>query len=261
MSISEQAAGIGALADPTRRALYEHVVAQQTAVTRESAADAVDVPVHVARFQLDRLVELGLLEVEFRRLSGRTGPGAGRPSKLYRRSDTAISVSLPPRRFDLAGHLLARAIERSADGTPIDTALRDVARTEGDAYGARLRIDPGPDPGPDPDPASGTSHERDSGDDGPAGGHAHAELDRMRHALASQGYEPRAVDDELVLANCPFHDLARTHTDLICGMNQAYVSGVAEGLGCDHLQARLDPDVARCCVVIRAEDAAQPPVR
>lgn len=239
MSISEQAAGIGALADPTRRALYEHVIAQPDAVTRESAADAVEVPVHVARFQLDRLVELGLLDVEFRRLTGRSGPGAGRPAKLYRRAAQTIAVSLPPRHFDLAGHLLARAIERSADGTPIDAALRDVARTEGDAYGARIRTDPAPVPADDrPD--------------------EHLELDRMRHALADQGYEPRSVDDAVVLANCPFHDLARAHTDLICGMNHAYVSGVAEGLGCRHVEARLDPAAARCCVVISAGNPEHP---
>lgn len=232
MSISERAAGIGALADPTRQALYEHVIAQPDAVTRESAAEAVGVAAHVARFQLDRLVELGLLEVEFRRLTGRTGPGAGRPSKLYRRAEQTIAVSLPPRRFDLAGHLLARAIEHAAGDVPIDAALREVARDEGCAYGARI---------------------------GEAAGHADAgradaaqEYERIRPALADQGYEPRAAEDGLVLANCPFHDLARAHTGLICGMNQAYVAGVAEGLGCRHLDAQLDPSAERCCVVIRA---------
>ncbi|MBS1907352.1 MAG: helix-turn-helix domain-containing protein [Actinobacteria bacterium] len=253
MSISEQAAGIGALADPTRQALYEYVIAQREPVTREGAAEAVGVPVHVARFQLDRLVDLGLLEVEFRRLSGRSGPGAGRPSKLYRRTDQTITVSLPPRHFDLAGHLLARAIERAADGTPVAATLREVAYGEGDAYGARIRTDP--------DPAGGESRAAD-GDEGDAPSEdEQGELDRMRRALAGQGYEPRSVDGELVLANCPFHDLARAHTDLICGMNQAYVSGVAEGLGCRHLDARLDPDAARCCVVVRTGDPERPPVR
>ena len=256
MSISDQAAGIGALADPTRRALYEHVIAQPGAVTRESAAEAVEVPVHVARFQLDRLVDLGLLDVEFRRLSGRGGPGAGRPSKLYRRAEKTIAVSLPPRRFDLAGHLLARAIERSADGTPIDEALRDAAYAEGGAYGTRIRTEPAPGPAGDSAPAHLPHPQVDDDEDDPE-----QELDRIRRALTGQGYEPRPVDDELLLANCPFHDLARAHADLICGMNQAYVSGVAEGLGCRHLEARLEPAATRCCVVIRAEDPPHAPVR
>ncbi|GAA4478994.1 helix-turn-helix transcriptional regulator [Microbacterium panaciterrae] len=241
MSISEQAAGIGALADPTRRALYEHVIAQRDAVTRESAAEAIDVPVHVARFQLDRLVELGLLEAEFRRLTGRRGPGAGRPSKLYRRAAGTIAVSLPPRRFDLAGHLLARAIERSADGTPVDVALDEVARAEGDAYGTRLHDDALDDATSESGSAAARTDDADR------------ELDRMGQALAGQGYEPRTAEGRIVLANCPFHDLARAHTDLVCGMNLAYIEGVAGGLGCHRLDAKLQPDAERCCVVIRAD--------
>ena len=56
---------------------------------RDQAAQGVGVPTHTAKFHLDRLVDEGLLEVEFRRLSGRTGPGSGRPAKLYRRSDAS----------------------------------------------------------------------------------------------------------------------------------------------------------------------------
>jgi predicted ArsR family transcriptional regulator len=81
-----RSARIGALAEPVRGQLYEYVVAQPGAVSRERAADGVDVPLHTAKFHLDRLVEEGLLETEFRRLTGRTGPGAGRPAKLYRRT-------------------------------------------------------------------------------------------------------------------------------------------------------------------------------
>ena len=40
--------------------------------------------------------------MRFQRLTGRSGPGAGRTAKLYRRSDTEIGVSLPERRYDLA---------------------------------------------------------------------------------------------------------------------------------------------------------------
>ena len=103
MDLEAQAAGIGALAEPIRRALYEYVVAQPEPVGREQAAQAVGVPGHKAIFHLDRLVEEGLLAVEYRRLGGRTGPGAGRPSKLYRRAEREWSVSLPPRRYDLVG--------------------------------------------------------------------------------------------------------------------------------------------------------------
>ncbi|HWU30052.1 MAG TPA: helix-turn-helix domain-containing protein, partial [Microbacterium sp.] len=127
MDITAQASSIGSLADETRRALYEYVAGQTEPVSRDAAADAVGIAAHMARFHLDKLVEAGLLDTEFRRLSGRTGPGAGRPSKLYLRASGTISVSLPERRYDLVGHLLAGAIERAAEGADLDRAVADVA--------------------------------------------------------------------------------------------------------------------------------------
>src|SRR5690554_1534537 len=130
--LAGHAAGVGTLAEPTRRALYEYVAAQPDAVDREQAAAAVGVPRHTAKFHLDRLADEGLLDVEFRRLSGRTGPGAGRPAKLYRRSNRQFSISLPERRYDLAGHVLATAIDRARrDETPIADAVREAATNEG----------------------------------------------------------------------------------------------------------------------------------
>ncbi|MBO0981260.1 metalloregulator ArsR/SmtB family transcription factor [Microbacterium sp. SD291] len=226
--ITTDASRIGALADPTREALYACVSAQDDAIGRDDAASAIGVPAHVAKFHLDKLVDAGLLDVEFRRLSGRSGPGAGRPSKLYRRASGTVSVSLPPRRYDLAGHLLARAIERSGTGLPLDEAIEQVAREEGDRVGAAGAAD-----------------------------HDAPELDRLGGVLAVHGYEPRIADERMLLANCPFDTLAREHTGLVCSMNHAYVKGVAEGLGCAHLQADLDPGENRCCVTVRRSDTAQ----
>ena len=172
-------------------------------VGREEAAAAVDLAPHTANFHLDRLVEAGLLDAEFRRLTGRTGPGAGRPSKLYRRADREWAVSLPERRYDLVGAILASGIER--------------ARTErGPAGGGDRRGRRG---------AAG----RAIGD----GRGARATSTRFTEVLAGQGYEPRLEDDTVLLANCPFDALARTHTALVCGLNRSFVQGVADGLGCD----------------------------
>ena len=95
--LAVQAAGIGALADPVRRALYQYVTAQPDAVGREAAAAAVHVPVHTAKFHLDRLCDEGLLQAEYRRLSGRAGPGAGEPLRSpgagIRSSDEKPSIS------------------------------------------------------------------------------------------------------------------------------------------------------------------------
>src|SRR6476469_2808218 len=110
---------VAALAEPTRRRLYEHVVAQGDPVSRDEAAAATDVPRATVAFHLDKLVGEGLLDVVFERRTGRSGPGAGRPSKLYRRAQCDVAVSLPERRYDLAGGLLAAALEEAqATGVP-----------------------------------------------------------------------------------------------------------------------------------------------
>ena len=86
------------------------MVGADDAVSREQAARQARVAVHTAKFHLDKLVEEGLLEVEYRRLTGRTGPGSGRPAKLYRRLDRELAVSLPARQYDLLSRILATAV-------------------------------------------------------------------------------------------------------------------------------------------------------
>ena len=224
--LERQVAGIGALAEPARRALYAFVASEPGPVSREQAAEHTGLALHSVRFHLDRLVEEGLLDVEFRRLSGRSGPGAGRPAKLYRRSDRQLSVSIPDRRYDVVGDVLAEAVDRSArEGSPVQDAVRSAALTHGRRLGA----------------ASATTV-------ADAGG---SEQECVAQVLAGSGYEPRVVGEEVVLANCPFDRLARDHTELVCGLNLALVDGVLQGLGCTTLQAVLDPRPGRCCVTAR----------
>ncbi|MEJ1088627.1 helix-turn-helix domain-containing protein [Microbacterium sp. Mu-80] len=223
MGISERATGIGALADETRRALYEFVAAQPGPTGRDAAAKATGIPVHMARFHLDKLVEVGLLETEFRRLSGRTGPGAGRPSKLYSRVSGTVSVSLPERRYDLVGHLLAGAIECAADGMPLSDAVDQVAREEGRRIAASAPV----------------------GDDGGDS------ITRVATVLDAHGYEPRREGAALALANCPFDSLARDHTQLVCSANLSLIDGILDGLGCDGLCAHAEPHEGQCCVAVR----------
>ena len=218
--------GVAALAEPVRRDLYLFVAAQPDAVSRDQAAAGVGVPRHTAKFHLDKLVDEGLLDIEFKRLSGRRGPGAGRPSKLYRRTAREVAVSLPERRYDLAGQLMAQAIETSRQtGTPVLQALHDAAA----AFGASL----GEDPGTAADAAP-------AGDDG---------REVTCRVLAAHGYEPRVDGHEITLRNCPFHALVQEHTELVCGMNLALVGAVTERLD-DRLTPRLNPAEGRCCVVI-----------
>ena len=218
-------AGIAALADPLRRRLYRYVARSVDAVGREEAAEVAGVPVHTAKFHLDRLVDEGLLVVEFRRLTGRTGPGAGRPAKLYRRAARDFAVSLPQRHYDLLSEVLAAAAAASVEQrVPIDEVAPGVARRRGREVGAEHAGDPPARP-----------------------------LEQVADTLDEVGYEPRVDGARVVLENCPFDRIAREHTALVCGLNVDFVQGVVEGLGCRGVAASLEPAPGRCCVSVRED--------
>ncbi len=123
---------IAALQDPVRKRLYDYVVSQAHDVGRAEAADATGVTRTLAAFHLDRLADAGLLDVCSRRPEGRTGPGAGRPAKLYRRSEAEHAVSLPPRDYGMAAGLLAEVV----DALGAEGDLERVARRDGRAIGS-----------------------------------------------------------------------------------------------------------------------------
>jgi predicted ArsR family transcriptional regulator len=218
---------VAALEEPTRRRLYDHVVRQAGPVSRDEAATALGLPRTTAAFHLDRLADEGLLDVVYERRTGRSGPGAGRPSKLYRRSDRHVAVSLPEHRYDLAGRLLATAIEDAeATGESPRAALDRRARQLGNELAA----------------AQNTT--------GGAGG-----PDAVMRILEEQGFEPGIEDKAIVLGNCPFHTLAQQHTDLVCEMNLCLLDGLLAGLGTTHLQAHLKPARGHCCVRLEPNPA------
>lgn len=223
MSLDDEAVtAIGAIADDARRELYRFVSAQPQPVGREEAAEAVGMPLHRARFHLEKLEQAGLLASDYARPAGRGGPGAGRPAKRYQRADREVAVSLPQREYDLAGSLLATAIDAAAaTGEPVADAVARVAADRGRGMG------------------------------GAAG--AADPLEAAAAVLAEHGYEPRRTERGIELANCPFHELSRAHTALVCGMNAALLGGVAESVGHGALRARLHPAPGRCCVVIEPD--------
>jgi predicted ArsR family transcriptional regulator len=205
-------AAVAALDEPTRRRLYEHVARRPEPVSRDDVAAALGVPRATVAFHLDRLVDERLLVVVgHERRSGRSGPGAGRPAKLYRRSDRHVSVSLPERQYELAGELLASAVEEAGEtgGAP-----REILGRRAREHGARL--------------AEGTPD--------------------IVGTLEENGFEPRVEGGEVLLGNCPFHRLAQAHTQLVCEMNLRLLEGMLAGAGEEHRRARLDPRPGLCCV-------------
>lgn len=219
-------AGAAALADPLRRRIYAHVRSSVEPVGREQTAQALGISAHVAKFQLDRLESAGLLRADYVRLSGRSGPGAGRPSKVYRPSGRDLAVSVPARDYQLAGNLLADAVAASAVSG--EDAAAALSRLAGDHGRSLTAAAVGSDFPLDADKAFALA------------------LD----ILIDQGYEPRVDDGRAVLSNCPFHALAQRQTGLVCHMNEALIGGVCDGLGPCGPRAALEPGPDRCCVVV-----------
>jgi predicted ArsR family transcriptional regulator len=216
---------IALLDEPVRRRLYEWVVAQGHPVGREEASRSLGITRPLAAFHLDRLAEAGLLDASYKRLTGRTGPGAGRPARVYKRSDREILVSFPPRHYELAADVFAAALQRMGDGTP-PPALVEAAHDMGEQIAERAPKSEG------------------------AG---------LIEVLEDAGYEPTVDHDVIRLRNCPFDALVEEHRPLVCGTNLALAQGILDGLsdtdGIDY-QPTLDAQPGYCCVVFsRSEDA------
>ena len=215
---------VALLAEPVRRELYEYVAGNAEPVGRDDAARAVGVSRALAAFHLDRLVNAGLLDASYARLSGRRGPGAGRPSKMYRRSRRLLGVSIPPRDYEVPARLLAEVV---SGPDPSPEAANERARLAGQTLGTMVR-------------------------------RLEARRSRIRLLAALQaelrqrGFDPRPEGKrELRLRNCPFDSLARDYTGLMCGMNLALMEGVVQGLGIPGMEATLDPQPGSCCVRLR----------
>jgi predicted ArsR family transcriptional regulator len=230
---------LSSLDDPLRRRLYEVVTSRPGPVSRDEAAAAAGIGRALAVYHLDKLVESGLLTASYQRPPGRSGPGAGRPAKVYARSDREFAVTVPPREYELAARLLVQAVE--AD--PSDrsrAALAEAARRLGTELGRAFRPAVGEGDAAGWDAGAG----RDLGERG------------VKGVLTQQGYEPCGGPDGVIrLRNCPFHQLTEQHREVVCGMNLALVEGLVEGLGADGWRPALDPRPGHCCVAIGGERA------
>jgi len=228
-SFDRNVTGIGVLADPVRRRLYRFVCSQAQPVSRDQAAQAVGIARHKAKFHLDRLESEGLLEADYVRLTGRAGPGAGRPAKRYRRGRSEFAVSLPARDYELAGRIMADAISYAArTGVPINEAVTNAATARGVAIAANATDHPFV---------------------------ADRALDVAVGILTEHGYEPHRNDHTVVMTNCPFHALAVGHTELVCRMNHALLGGFVDSIAPDLLDARFERGENQCCVTLTAMPA------
>jgi predicted ArsR family transcriptional regulator len=219
---------VAVLAEPTRRRLYEYVVDQGRPVGRDEAAAALDLGRPLVAFHLDRLVEAGLLVTEYRRLGARSGPGAGRPAKLYARAPATVSVSFPERRYELAAALFATGVE-TGDVSAVAATARGRGRLMGIEARAKLAADA-------------------SAEDVQA---------VWMDLLAAAGYEPVESGERTLLRNCPFDALVDEHRPLTCGMNFAMLDGMREGFDRRDIVPVAVDEPGFCCVAWRPGSAEE----
>jgi predicted ArsR family transcriptional regulator len=222
---------IGTLQEPTRRRLYDYVERQPRAVSRDEAAQAVGISRALAAFHLEKLVSARILRPEYRRLSGRTGPGAGRTSKLYRRSNRELELSLPHRDHELLARLLADSFASGRSPDAGAGAGRDYGQSLGSRARKRMRGRP--------------SEER---------------LTKcVQDVLESIGFDPFRAGREIRLRNCPFDPLSRVYSPVVCSLAQSMLKGILEGVGTERLRVGREESSDLCCGVLGPDPPTNAP--
>jgi predicted ArsR family transcriptional regulator len=221
-------AAVAALADESRRRMYEFIRAARRPVNREEAAASVGISRKLAAFHLEKLVEVGLLRGSFAPVGGIRR--VGRTPKVYEPADTDVRISIPERQPELLAQILVDAVLAEPDGGTVRTRAVEIARERGAALGAAER-------------------ERHRG--GRLG--AERALTVLRALLDRSGFEPdRETATSLRLRNCPFQPLAGRAPELVCALNHAFVGGMVDGLRTTSVSATLTPRRGECCVSVTA---------
>ncbi len=195
-----------AFGGPTRRDIYLVIRDATEGITAGEIAERFNLHPNVARHHLEKLTAGGYLIVAVGRADGTRA--AGRPSKQYRVSELDHSLNFPPRRDNLLGTLLARALEK----LPVDEA-EALADEVGFDYGRGLaaRIEP-------------------------TDGHrtVKAALAVVADALTAHGFaaHTESVGTSLTIVNdhCPFGEAANLYPHVVCAVDRGMIRGLMAGL-------------------------------
>jgi len=209
--VNDQWSVVVALADASRRSLYDYVRRQSHPVAREEAADATGMSRNLAAFHLDKLVEAGLLAARYEAPPDRPR-GRGRAPKVYEPVGDGLTVTVPARRYELIAEILADAVAESP--TRSFEAALELAAARGREVGEKYQ----------------------NGGQG------------LWRSLTDLGFEPEQQNQVVLLRNCPFHALAGRQTALVCGLNHQFLQGLVDGLQADRIEANLAPRSGACCV-------------
>lgn len=192
---SDQLAVLKALGDETRYAMYEELARSTAALSANDLAEALGIHANTVRLHLDRLREVGLVDVE----AVHRGT-VGRPQHLYFLSAGAPGLGFdPPAHALLAGLLAALAERVGADGAE----AAGTGRVWGAETGKRTR--------------------------------SRSCLGALEAELAKLGFEPALEADSatgrIEFLHCPFRELAEAYPELVCNLHRGLCEGVVDAVG------------------------------
>lgn len=185
-----------ALGDNTRYAIYLELARAPLPLSTADIAESLDLHPNTVRPHLERMRDVGLLEI---RTDARGG--VGRPQHLYSIATGAPSLGLEPPSFPLLARLLLRIAGASGAGAEEATdAGRDQGRADAEAWPVDTSC-----------------------------------IEALSTELATLGFDPAVAEDDgqatVAFTHCPFRELAELRPDLVCGLHRGLVEGLVEGVG------------------------------
>ena len=200
-----------ALGDSTRYAIYTELSRVPSPLSTAELADRLDLHPNTVRPHLERMREVGLLE-----MSTDSHGAVGRPQHRWSVVAAAPSLGLEPAGFRLLAHLLADVAARGGLG---EDELRAIGRAQGLTWVvptslSRDRVRPAEPVG--------------------SGQACRQALRALVDQLAELGFDP-AVDERpgfatVAFARCPFRELATAFPDVVCRLHHGLTEGLLDAV-------------------------------
>lgn len=198
---SPRLAILKALGDNTRYAIYLELARSPAPRSTAEIADTLDLHVNTVRPHLERMRDVGLLQVR-----SEARGGVGRPQHLYSLAPDAPSLGLEPSPYPTIARMLLRlAADAGIDPEVVAAAGRDQGEID-----AR--------PWPSGSPA----------------------VEALMTELDAMGFDPEiaidgGTDDDagvatIAFAHCPFAELAESNPSVVCALHRGMVEGFLAGI-------------------------------
>jgi predicted ArsR family transcriptional regulator len=199
-----------ALGDNTRYAIYLEIARSPVPLTTTMVSEALDLHPNTVRPHLERMRDVGLLQVETE-----SRGVVGRPQHRYSIAQDAPSLGLEPPAMPLMARMLVGVA--AAAGARREEAV-EIGRQQGRAAAAAIE-------------AAAVVAELDDDDD-----RAAVCIAALVDELSRVGFDPAVADDEeggvvVAFTRCPFAELAASNPELVCNLHRGIVEGFVEAVG------------------------------